>query len=215
MGNGGAASGLTASRTSTSGLSSPVAAVQRQRIAPGAAVDEDPLAVAADADGDRLHARAAVGRPIAGVVGVEVAAPQAVRAVVPMGRAGRGERHVQAAVAASERRDAMARTTLALIAGHGDLRGVGATTTSRPRRLPDVRRCRYESIRDATRRPPSGPSSSHLPTASGHVDRGAGRKVTPTPTEHNECPRQERSLAHPRGLGAEGEVVSRRSARPK
>ena len=60
-GKGGWARGLTAMRTSSKGLSSPGDAVGAELVAAGAAVDEHPLAVAAHGDGDRLHARVALG----------------------------------------------------------------------------------------------------------------------------------------------------------
>ena len=71
-GNGGWASGLTAIRTSSSGLSSPGDPVAGQRAAAVAAMDEDPLAVLANGDRDRLHRGQAVGCAVARV-DVEVA----------------------------------------------------------------------------------------------------------------------------------------------
>jgi hypothetical protein len=64
-------------------------------------MDQDPLAVLANGDGDRLHRGLAVGRPVARV-DVEVTRPEAARAVVAMGGAGRGERDVEPAVDAAE-----------------------------------------------------------------------------------------------------------------
>jgi hypothetical protein len=65
-------------------------------------VDQQPLAVGADADGQRLHQGAAVGRPVAGEV-VDVTTPQAVRAVVAMRGADCLDRDVELAPAAPER----------------------------------------------------------------------------------------------------------------
>ena len=68
-----------------------------------AAVDEDPLPLAAHRDGDRLHAGAAfvehgaVTRPV-----VDVARPEAAGAVVAMLRAWRIGGHVEATVDAAE-----------------------------------------------------------------------------------------------------------------
>jgi hypothetical protein len=65
-------------------------------------VDDDPLALAADADRDRLHPGAAVGCPIAGSA-VDVTAPQACRAVVAVRCAGSVGRDVEPAVDAPKR----------------------------------------------------------------------------------------------------------------
>ena len=77
------------------------AAIRVQRVAAGAPVDEDPFAVAAYGDRDRLHRRAALRGAIAGTV-VDVATPQAVGAMVPMGSAGCGIGNVESAVPAPE-----------------------------------------------------------------------------------------------------------------
>jgi hypothetical protein len=66
-------------------------------------MDEDPFTVATNGDRDGFHERAALGVSVAGTVVVEVAAPQAVRAVVAVRGARGTHRHVQAAVAAAER----------------------------------------------------------------------------------------------------------------
>ena len=76
--------------------------IQPKRVTSPASVDEHPFAIAADADGDRLHQRVAVGVAIARAVVVDVPAPQTVRAVVPVGRAGGLRGDVQPATAASE-----------------------------------------------------------------------------------------------------------------
>lgn len=78
-------------------------AVEVDHIAIRAAMNEDPLAVAANTDGDRLHGRAAFGAAVARPVVVEVSAPQAGRAVVAVRRSGRVEWYVEAAMAAAER----------------------------------------------------------------------------------------------------------------
>lgn len=74
-----------------------------QDAAAGAAVDEDPLALAADGDGNRLHRGAAVGGTIPRLL-VDVAAPEAGRTVVAMLRTRRVAGNVGAAVHAAERR---------------------------------------------------------------------------------------------------------------
>jgi hypothetical protein len=76
-------------------------------------MDQDPLAVLANGDGDRLHRGLAVGRPVARV-DVEVTRPEAARAVVAMGGAGRGERDVEPAVDAAEGFSAAVVATLTL-----------------------------------------------------------------------------------------------------
>src|SRR5262249_34275903 len=83
-------------------------AVQIELATAAAAVDEQPFAVAADGDAQRLHQRPAFGRAVTRRV-VEVPAPQAQRAVVPMAGAGRAAGDVGAAVAAAER-ESFART---------------------------------------------------------------------------------------------------------
>src|SRR5205085_6893783 len=91
-------------------------AVEPELVTVRAAVDEHPLAVASGRDRDRLHERAAVGSPVAGRAGVEVAAPQAVRTVVAMCGAGRVLRDVEAAPATSERARTVARTSARRVA---------------------------------------------------------------------------------------------------
>jgi hypothetical protein len=78
-------------------------------------MDDDPLPVSSNGDGDRLHERATVRVSIAGTV-VQVAAPQAVRAVVAMSGAEGIGRDVQAAVATAERASPFMPLTAALIA---------------------------------------------------------------------------------------------------
>ena len=81
-----------------------------QHATAGAAVDEHPLALAADGDGDRLHAGAALVQhgAVARSV-VDVAGPQAWRAVIAMLGAGRVGRDVETTVHASERAGLCAR----------------------------------------------------------------------------------------------------------
>jgi hypothetical protein len=76
--------------------------VEVDDLARQATVDEDPLAAAANRDGDRLHRRPAVGVPVAGDVIVEVAAPQAVGAVIAVVGAGGVQGDVEPAVPAAE-----------------------------------------------------------------------------------------------------------------
>ena len=64
-------------------------------------MDQDPLAILADGDGDRLHRGQAVGRAIARI-DVDVTRPEAVGAVVAMGGAGRGKRDVEPAMDAAK-----------------------------------------------------------------------------------------------------------------
>jgi hypothetical protein len=79
------------------------AAVQMENLAAGASVNENPLSVSTHRDGDRLHERAAIRRPVPGAVVVQMTAPQAVRTVVPMSGTEGVDRHIQPAVPASER----------------------------------------------------------------------------------------------------------------
>jgi hypothetical protein len=67
-------------------------------------MDDHPLAVTSNGDGDRLHLGAALRVPIAGNVVVDVAAPQAVWAMVSMSSAGRVDRYVETAPGTPERR---------------------------------------------------------------------------------------------------------------
>jgi hypothetical protein len=76
-------------------------------------MDQDPFAVLADGDGDRLHRGLTIGRAISRV-DVEVTGPQAVRAMVSMGSAGRGERDVKPAMDAAERFGVAIMATLTL-----------------------------------------------------------------------------------------------------
>jgi len=80
-----------------------------------APVDDDPLPVSSNGDGDRFHERAAVRGSIAGTV-VQVAAPQAVRAMVAVSGAKGVGRDVQPAVATAERASSLMPLTAALIA---------------------------------------------------------------------------------------------------
>jgi hypothetical protein len=64
-------------------------------------MDEDPFAVPADGDRDRLHRGEAVGRPVAWVV-VDVTAPEAARTVIAMCCAGGVGWNVQPAVVAAK-----------------------------------------------------------------------------------------------------------------
>jgi hypothetical protein len=77
---------------------------------------EDPFSRSANGDRDRLHQRTAIRRAIAGGVVVDMAAPQTVGAVVAMSGAEGAIRHVEMAVAASERAGSVAPLTAALIA---------------------------------------------------------------------------------------------------
>lgn len=78
-------------------------AVEVDLVAAGAAVDEDPLAVAADRDGDGLHGGPALGLAVAWAIVIEVTAPEAVGAVVAVARPGGINRDVEAAMATAER----------------------------------------------------------------------------------------------------------------
>jgi hypothetical protein len=75
-----------------------------QLAAAGASMDEDPLALATDGDGDGLHARAALvdHGPVARTI-IDVARPEAGRAVVAVLRTGCVSWHVETAVDTSER----------------------------------------------------------------------------------------------------------------
>jgi hypothetical protein len=77
-------------------------AIQVQLVATPAPVHDDPLTVSTDGDRDRFHERAALGCPIAGRV-VQMPAPQAVRAVVPVGGPWGVIRDVQTAMTTAER----------------------------------------------------------------------------------------------------------------
>jgi hypothetical protein len=87
-----------------------------QFVAAPASMDEDPFAIAANGDRDRLHERAALRRPITRVVVVEVTAPQAARAVVPVRRSRRVCGDVQPATATSERAGHTEPIAMALVA---------------------------------------------------------------------------------------------------
>lgn len=80
----------------------PGRAVEPEDTAPGAAMDQDPFALATDGDRDRLHRRRAVRVPVTGDVVVEMARPQTGRTVIAVGRAGGVVRHVEPAVNAAE-----------------------------------------------------------------------------------------------------------------
>jgi hypothetical protein len=93
--------------------------VRRERAAALAAMNEDPLAVLANGDRDRLHRGLAVGRAVAPVV-VEVTRPEAVGAMVAVGGAGRGERDVEPAMDAAEGLGAAVEAALTLGSGQLD-----------------------------------------------------------------------------------------------
>lgn len=76
-------------------------AVEVEDPAGAAAVDDVPLVAAIDEDRDRLHASAAERGAVARRV-VEVDAPEAVRAMIAVARAGGGEGKLRAAVAAAQ-----------------------------------------------------------------------------------------------------------------
>jgi hypothetical protein len=65
------------------------------------AVDEQLFAIVPGGDGDRLHRPATISGPIARAV-IEMTAPEAVRAVVAVSRAGSGKRDFEAAMGATE-----------------------------------------------------------------------------------------------------------------
>ena len=78
-------------------------AVEPKAAAVQTPVDEDPAALAANGNGDRLHATGALGLPVPRRVAIEVARPQATRTVIAMRCSGRVERDSYAAVTAPER----------------------------------------------------------------------------------------------------------------
>jgi hypothetical protein len=90
-------------------------AIQVELVTTGASMDEDPLSVSANRDRDRFHERAAMRGPIARTLIVQVAAPQAVRAMVAVSGSQGVIRDVQPAVAAPERTLPFAPLTAALI----------------------------------------------------------------------------------------------------
>jgi len=85
-------------------------------VAGPATMHQHPLAVATDGDGDGFHERAAICVAVAGTVVIEVTAPQAVRTMVAVSRAHGVGRHVDAAMATSERGRTAARLTATLVA---------------------------------------------------------------------------------------------------
>jgi hypothetical protein len=91
------------------------AAIQVELVTTATPMNEDPLSVPANGDGDRFHERAALRVAIARTVVVQVAAPQAVRAVIAVSGADGAGRNVQAAMAATEREPSVAPLTAALI----------------------------------------------------------------------------------------------------
>ena len=95
-------------------------AIEVDLVTAGAPVDEDPLPRAADAHGDGLHRRAARRSPVAGRVVVDMPAPQAGRAMVAVGGAGRVEWDVELAVSAAEAVSAPVSGAVALIARQGE-----------------------------------------------------------------------------------------------
>jgi hypothetical protein len=90
--------------------------IEVKLIATGAPVDQDPLPVPAHGDGDRLHRRTALGRPVSRAVVIEVPAPQAVRTVIAVRGAEGVCRDIQPTVPASERIGAAAVSAATLIA---------------------------------------------------------------------------------------------------
>jgi hypothetical protein len=80
----------------------PGSAVQMELGTSDASVDEDPFTISANGDRDRFHERAAARGPIAGTIAVQVTAPQARGAVVPVSRSRCETRDVGSAVPASE-----------------------------------------------------------------------------------------------------------------
>lgn len=76
--------------------------VARQRAAAVAAMNEHPLAVLPNGNGDRFHRGQAVGRAVARIV-VEVTRPEAVRTVISVSGARCACRDVEPAVNAAER----------------------------------------------------------------------------------------------------------------
>ena len=77
-------------------------AVETQFATPEATVNEDPLPVASDRHGDRFHRRATPGSAIPRGI-VEMPAPEAVGAMVPVRSSRRVEWDIEVAVAAAER----------------------------------------------------------------------------------------------------------------
>src|SRR5215475_1496986 len=77
--------------------------VESEPAAVGTPVDQDPAALAAYGDRDRLHTAGAPGLAITGDVAVEMTRPQATRAVVAMGGSGGVEGDLYAAVLTAER----------------------------------------------------------------------------------------------------------------
>jgi hypothetical protein len=94
------------------------APIQVELVATATPVDEDPLSISANGDGDRFHERAALGVAITGAVVVQVSTPQAVRAVIAVSGSDGTRRNVQAAMAATEREPSVASLTAALITRH-------------------------------------------------------------------------------------------------
>jgi len=89
--------------------------IEVELVTAAAPMDDDPLSVSTHGDGDRFHERAALRGSIAGTV-IQVAAPQAVRAVVAVSRAEGVGRDVQPAMATAERAPPVMPLTAALIA---------------------------------------------------------------------------------------------------
>jgi hypothetical protein len=92
------------------------APIQVELVTPPTPMDEDPLPIPTNGDGDRFHERAAIRVAIARTIVVKVATPQAVRAVIAVSGADGVGRNVQAAMAATEREPSVAPLTAALIA---------------------------------------------------------------------------------------------------
>lgn len=111
--------------------------VEVDDLARQAAMDEDPLAAAANRDGNRLHQRPALPVPVTRDVVVEVAAPQAVWTVIAMAGAGRVKGDVEPAVPAAE--CLAGRMVGALMsASIGQRRTSGCVRTRTGRRAPEL-----------------------------------------------------------------------------
>jgi hypothetical protein len=125
--------------------------VQVELVASDAAVDQDPFAVSANGDGDRLHEGTAARGSIASHLVVQVPAPQAVRTVVPEGGPWGATGHLGLTVPTAES-ELLDRSEGVLLACHGwDLRERRWETPSRPGGPRDQEeRGRPEPERDVT-----------------------------------------------------------------
>lgn len=135
--------------------------VQMDLVTCAAAMNEDPLTIASDGDGDRLHRRAAVCAAVARCVVIEVTAPEAAWTVVPVSCARRDERHVKAAASAAKRArgGSGARETLVGQAGSTSKGGRCERNVARPLQL--VSRAGASLWEEATS-PPRSQSSTPL-----------------------------------------------------